>query len=156
MKTMTETVAVEREITIAASAETIWPFFVDPAKAIRWMGRTATLDPRPGGIYHVDVVPGFVAKGSFVEVDPPHRIAWTWGWEPTGDARTAIEPGSTTVEIELVPADADTTIVRLTHTGLAAGDSAANHGHGWEHYLGRLAIAATGGDPGPDTMATAA
>ena len=44
----TET-AVEVEIRIAASPETVFDFFTDPDKMIQWMGRSAELDPRPGG-----------------------------------------------------------------------------------------------------------
>jgi hypothetical protein len=33
-------------------------------------------------------------------------------------------------------------------------ESVAAHTHAWEHYLERLRVAATGGDPGPDPMIT--
>ena len=49
-----------------------------------------------------------------------------------------------------------TTTVTLTHHDLPSEEERANHGSGWELYLGRLGIAATGGDPGPDPNATAA
>jgi len=49
MEATTETTSVEREIAIAASPETVWQFLVDPEKAVRWMGQTASFDPRPGG-----------------------------------------------------------------------------------------------------------
>jgi len=57
------TTAIEREIAIAARPETVWEFFVDPEKACRWMGTSAELDPQPGGIYRVEVIPGNVARG---------------------------------------------------------------------------------------------
>ncbi len=40
--------------------------------------------------------------------------------------------------------------MRLVHRGLP-DDAISDHTEGWDHYLGRLAIASTGGDPGPDT-----
>ena len=43
--------------------------------------------------------------------------------------------------------------MRLTHRGLPDAESVAHHRQGWESYLPRLAIAATGGDPGPDPNA---
>jgi uncharacterized protein YndB with AHSA1/START domain len=147
MEASTET-AVRREIAIAASPETVWEFFVDPEKATRWMGKSANLDPRPGGEYRVEVISGNVARGEFVEVDPPHRLVWTWGWEP--GSPSPVEPGSTRIEVELVP-DGDGTLVRFAHTGFAGADDAGRHAHGWEHYLERLAIAARGDDPGRDT-----
>lgn len=79
MPSTTERVAVVREIVIAASPETVWQFLVDPAKVVRWMGMAASFDPRPGGRYRVEILPGEVVLGEFVEVDPPHRLTHTWG-----------------------------------------------------------------------------
>jgi uncharacterized protein YndB with AHSA1/START domain len=78
-----------------------------------------------------------------VEVVPYTRVVFTWGWEGS-----ALPPGSTTVEITLTPAGNET-IVRLRHTGLPA-PLADTHREGWEHFMGRLAIAAAGGNPGRD------
>lgn len=140
-------IAVERELTIAASPETVWEFLTDPEKACRWMGTSVTLDVRPGGAYRADVIPGNVASGEFVEVDPPRRLVWTWGWEP--GTSMPIEPGQTTIEVELVP-EGDGTLLRFRHSGLPDAASADSHATGWDHYLGRLAQAAAGTDPGPD------
>jgi hypothetical protein len=64
------------------------------------------------------------------------------------------KPGSSTVEV-LLAADGDGTHVRLIHSGLPSAESATKHGHGWRHYLDRLAVTAVGGDPGPDEFASA-
>lgn len=143
----TETRAIERQIEIAARPETVWEFFVDPEKACRWMGTSAELDPQPGGIYRVEVLPGNVARGVFVELDPPRRLVYTWGWEE--GAGSPLPAGSTTIEIDLVP-EGDGTTVRFTHRDLPTEDAAERHAHGWGHYLGRLATVAGGGDPGRD------
>ena len=58
-------------------------------------------------------------------------------------------PGSSTVEIELAP-DGDGTRLRFTHRDLPNAEAVESHGHGWDHYLQRLAVAAGGGDPGSD------
>ena len=78
------------------------------------------------------------------EVVPNQRISFSFGWE--GDNHP-VPPGSTVVEITLTP-DGDATIVRLEHSGLLA-DARADHGHGWQGYVDRLAAAAEGRDPGP-------
>ena len=72
-------------------------------------------------------------------------MIFTWGWRGS----PSVPPGSSTVEIVLVP-DGEGTIVRLTHRGLPASERAI-HLVGWETYLPRLAIVAAGGDPGPDS-----
>ncbi len=147
MEASTET-AVRREISIAARPETVWDFFVDPRKAERWMGISALLDPRPGGEYRVEVISGNVALGEFVEVDPPHRLVWTWGW--TDQSQSPVPPGSSTIEVELVP-EGEGTLLRFTHSGLPDAEATQKHAHGWDHYLERLEIAARGDDPGRDT-----
>ena len=151
METTAETVAIERELSIAARPETVWEFLVDPEKAARWMGREVALEPHPGGLYRVDVIPGSVALGEFVEVDPPRRLVWTWGWEPGSLGEEA--PGSTTIEVELIP-DGDGTTLRFIHRGLPSAAAGQRHAHGWDHYLERLVVAASGGDSGTDPWLT--
>jgi uncharacterized protein YndB with AHSA1/START domain len=141
----TESVSVEREIAIAASPETVWELLVDPVQAIRWMGQEATFDVRPGGEYRVAVIPGHTASGQFVEVDRPRRLVHTWGWE----GESGVPPGSSTVEYELIP-NGEGTLLRFTHRDLPNAEAAESHGHGWDHYLERITIAAAGGDPGTD------
>jgi uncharacterized protein YndB with AHSA1/START domain len=134
-----------REILIDATPETIWPFLTEPGKHTEWDGTVAELDPRPGGIYRVLVQGEHPSAGEYVEVVPMERVVFTFGWD---EPDHPIPPGSTTIEIALIP-DGDKTLVRLTHSGLPA-DAVGDHGVGWAHYLDRLATAATGGDAGPD------
>jgi uncharacterized protein YndB with AHSA1/START domain len=140
---------IEREVRIQAPPETVFQFFVDPEMYVRWKGRMAWLDPRPGGEYRVAINDKAVAKGEFVEIDPPRRVVFTWGWEGVD----ATPPGSSTVEVTLQP-DGDATILHLVHRGLPA-EEVGQHEHGWDHYLGRLVVAGPGGDPGPDPNAAA-
>src|SRR4051812_49148499 len=142
---------VERELAIDASPETVWQFFVDPEKVARWKGmRVEAYHARPGGEYRIEIIPGHVASGKFVELDPPRRLVYTWGWEAKpGEPPNAVPPGSSTIEVELEPS-AGGTLVRFVHRDLPSDDSAGSHAHGWDHYLPRLAVAAAGGDPGRD------
>jgi uncharacterized protein YndB with AHSA1/START domain len=52
------------------------------------MGRQATLDPARGGINYVNMRDGAQVAREIVEVDPPHRLVFAWGW--TND--TAVPP----------------------------------------------------------------
>jgi uncharacterized protein YndB with AHSA1/START domain len=85
-------------------------------------------------------------KVLFIEVVPPRRIVFTWGWDGNG---IPVPPGSSTVRIELERADGGT-MVRLAHTGLQSADLRKLHRSGWERHLDRLTRRATGEDPGPD------
>jgi uncharacterized protein YndB with AHSA1/START domain len=136
-----------REIVIDATPETIWPFLTDADKHVEWDGTVAEIDPRPGGIYRVLVGGQFQAAGEYVEVVPNEKVVFSFGWEAKDHP---IPPGSTTVEITLHP-EGDKTRLRLVHRGLPA-DAVDDHGEGWAHYLDRLALVATGGDPGPDVI----
>ena len=137
---------VERVIHIEARPETVYGFFVDPGKMVLWKGISAELDPRPGGIYRVDVTNGNVVRGEYVELTPYTRVVFTWGWEAEG---SPLAPGSTTVEVTLIP-DGGGTLVRLRHSGLPTPELQASHAAGWDHFLERLDAAASGRDPGPD------
>ena len=134
-----------REIMIDATPETIWPFLTEPSMLVEWHGTEVEIDPRPGGVYRVLVGGQFQSAGEYVEVQPTETVVFTFGWEQEGHP---IPSGSTTIEITLHP-EGDKTRVRLVHRGLPE-DAITDHGRGWEHYLGRLAIVATGGDAGPD------
>jgi uncharacterized protein YndB with AHSA1/START domain len=136
--------AIVREVRIAASPETVFTFFTDPVKLASWKGRSADLDPRPGGIFLVDFNGRDVAEGEFVELDPPNRIVLTWGWRGEGHP---VPPGSSRVEITLTP-EGGGTLLRLIHSGLPEGTEGL-HEEGWDMYLPRLVVVVTGGDPGP-------
>ncbi len=140
-----------KEIYIEAPRELVFKYLTEPALLLRWMGLTANLDPRPGGIFRIDPNGRDVIRGAFLEVAPFSRIVFTWGWEGDG---ARIPAGSTTVEIELEEKGSGT-LVRLTHRGLR-DDSIPSHELGWTHYLSRLKIAAEGGEPGGDKYATPA
>jgi uncharacterized protein YndB with AHSA1/START domain len=113
------------------------------------MGTEATLEPHPGGIYLVNVTGKDVARGKFTEVIPVHRLAYSFGWD---EREKNVPPGSSLIEIDLIDRAPDGTLLRMTHSGLPDAASCANHEHGWTHYFERLAEAARGGDPGPDSF----
>jgi uncharacterized protein YndB with AHSA1/START domain len=130
---------IHREIFIAAPCDVVFDFFVNPSLMVAWIGISHDLDPRPGGIFRIEVSRGNIARGRYVEVNPPRRVAFTWGWE-THDPGSAVlqelPPESSLVEIDLEPAEGGT-VVRLCHSGLPSTLSKI-HGERWMHYLGRL------------------
>lgn len=144
MDAATETKTYERTLSIDAAPETVWEFFVDPEKLKRWKGIDVNLDPRPGGTYRCEVIPGHIALGEYVELDKPNRLVFTWGWE----GNEGVPPGSSTIEVDLTSEGNGTSLHFVHH--LMSAEAVESHRGGWDHYLPRLEIAAAGGDPGED------
>ena len=111
----------------------MFPYFTDPARYVQWMGTDAALEPVPGGYYRVGMRDGVQAAGEFVEIDPPRRVVFTWGW--THDH--AVPPGTTRVVVTLQAEDGGTRVV-LRHHGLPDDEQRDHHRKGWQLYLGRL------------------
>ena len=128
-------VMVER---IRATPEQVFDYLIQPDKLVRWMGREADIDPTPGGKFWLDVTGGDVAAGNYVEVDPPNRVVFTWGWMGSSD----VPPGSSRVSFTLT-ADGDDTVVELVHSGLPGGQD-DEHARGWTYFFDRLARIVSG------------
>lgn len=145
---MNEPLVVRRETQIAAPPATVFAFLTDPEKIVSWVGVEATTEAHPGGLYLLKGVASDharVARGAFREVVPVHRLAYTFGWEGGQE----VPPGSSLIEIDLIERDGGT-LLRMTHSGLPNEAQCVSHNTGWAHYLGRLTIAAGGGNPGID------
>lgn len=135
---------IVRTIDIEASPGTVFEFFVDPDKLQRWLADDATLDPRPGGqcIQEHDAAGNdggpFHMRGTFVEVDPPHRVVFTWGFT---NPDVGVPPGSTVVDVTLEPlGSGSSTRLTLVHRDLPV-DEVESHAGGWTAMLDRLARA---------------
>ena len=142
---MQEALIVRREQQISAPPAAVFALLTDPEKILRWMGTEAQLEPQPGGLYLVNVTGARFARGEFREVVPVHRLAYSFGWEGSEE----VPPGSSLVEIDLIEQPPGT-LLRMTHTGLPTSEQCESHAKGWAHYMGRLAEAAAGRNPGPD------
>lgn len=131
---MTATTTVEHTIDINASPETVYELWTTADGLAAWFGNTARADHRIGGEIHVDVDGEHVMSGEFVELDPPGRIVFTFGWIG-GD----LPPGSTTVEVTIESVERGARL-RLRHSELPV-EVAESHDSGWTHFLGELAVA---------------
>jgi uncharacterized protein YndB with AHSA1/START domain len=127
---------VVHEAILPASPDDVFDAFVDPEHLVRWIGISADLEPRPGGRFRFEIVPGEFCEGQYVAVERPRRLVVTWGWT---DPRFDLPPGSSRVEVTLTPhGDGGTdTHLRLVHHGLT-GPGRLLHDEGWTHFLNRL------------------
>jgi uncharacterized protein YndB with AHSA1/START domain len=125
---------ISASVRIAAPPEVVFGYFTDPQLLVTWIGQRADLDARPGGTFAIDFE-GTAARGSYVAIEPPNRVVFTWG---IPDDAT-LPPGASTVEVVLV-ADGGGTIVNLTHRDVPP-DREPSHREGWEGCLAALADA---------------
>lgn len=120
---------VERTVTIAARRETVFGFFTDSARFAAWWGEGSTIDPRPGGAVRIRYPNGVEAGGAVVELEPVHRIVFTFGYA-SGDP---VPIGGSRVIVRLEES-ARGTIVRLRHE-LPSAQAAEAHVQGWRYHL---------------------
>lgn len=138
-----QTTTIEQTVRIAAAPETVWALWTEPRRLAEWWGAEAEVLAEPGGVYRVAMESGPVMRGTFIELDPPSRLVFSFGWEGNGPGEP-LAPGSTRVEVTLTPDGGDTVLV-LRHSGLPPA-AAGEHGEGWRHFLAdRLVVAARQG-----------
>ncbi|HEY5248395.1 MAG TPA: TIGR03086 family metal-binding protein [Dermatophilaceae bacterium] len=138
----------EKTVLLPVSADDAFALITEPDRLRRWKTVSARVDLRAGGEYRWTVVPGHVAAGTFIEVEPGQRIVFGWGWEGSPD----LGPDASTVTITLQPAEGGT-LVSLVHEGLTE-QQVVSHLEGWNHFFTRLERVASTGDAGPDEWAS--
>jgi len=127
---------IDRTIDIRAPREVVFRYFTDSGRFAAWWGEGSEIDPRPGGRVRIRYPGGAVASGEVVEIDPPERVVFTYGYE--GDGKP-IPPGGSRVTIRLEPGD-DGTRVHLRHEapGVPA-DVGVEHVQGWRYQMALFA-----------------
>jgi uncharacterized protein YndB with AHSA1/START domain len=135
--------AFTTSMTLAASPERVFEYFVRPELLVRWMGDYARLVAVEGGEFTVDIH-GVLIRGHYVRLQRPELIEVAWGEA----GNPLMPPGSTRLVVRLEGADGGTRL-HLEHSGLVPAE-ASKHAVGWPHFLERLAVIAAGGEPGPD------
>jgi uncharacterized protein YndB with AHSA1/START domain len=128
---MNDSGTIFHSIAIDATPEEIFPYFTEADLIIQWIGNAAELDARPGGVFSLEF-DELTQSGTYLEVEPPHRVVLTWGVV----GNDSFAPGSSQVEVVLKP-DGEQTIVELTHSGLT-GTWVGAHDRGWPRYLAAL------------------
>lgn len=124
---------IERTIEIRAPRETVFRYFTDSGRFSAWWGEGSSIEPRPGGRVHIRYPNAVVASGEVVEIEPPGRILFTYGYEGEGKP---IPPGGSRVTIRLEATADGSTAVHLRHEaeGVPA-EVGAEHVQGWRYQM---------------------
>lgn len=120
---------IDRTVRIAASRETVFAFFSDPARWAAWWGAGSTIDARPGGALLIRYPNAVEAVGTVEDLDPPRRIVFTMGY-PSG---TPFPPGASRVTIDL-ETDGEGTRLHLRHE-TADAKARDQFVQGWRYQL---------------------
>jgi uncharacterized protein YndB with AHSA1/START domain len=124
---------VSYELTIAAPAEVVFRLLTTVDGLKRWIATEAVVEPEPGGELRWTHENGATMIGRFVELEPPRRLVFTYGWE--GDLMgLALEASTVEIVLEERPGG---TILRLSHRGIPT-DVVEEHRRGWIYFLGLL------------------
>ena len=128
--------------TFRAPQALLFKAWTDPAMMSQWFARgsgtppavVVHVDPRPGGVYVVDVHDPRGVKcrmqGAYREVDPPNKLSFTWWYD-----RASYGPSIVTVELRAL--DASATELTLTHEGLPENAQKGTN-EGWADCFGML------------------
>jgi uncharacterized protein YndB with AHSA1/START domain len=103
---------IVQQRTIQALPEVIFRMVTQGGEFREWLCDEARADVRPGGRCEFRWRSGYEARGVFEAVEPSKRVAFTW--------RGTDEPGETSVEFTLAPANGGTAIT-MTQTGFGTG-----------------------------------
>jgi uncharacterized protein YndB with AHSA1/START domain len=118
---------------LAAHPERVWRALTRPEALAAWFWppsfhTVVTAEPWPGGRLRIEAA-AMAVDGEYVEVQPPHRLSFTWRWVG--------EEEETLVTIELAPAGAGT-LLTLVHARFEDETTRDEHTTGWSDCLGRL------------------
>ncbi len=126
---------LDRTVLIHARRETVFNYFTDSARWASWWGAGSTIDATPGGKVYVRHPNGIESAGEVLEVKPPERIVFTYGYV----SGNPIPAGSSRVTIRL-ESEAAGTRLHLMHEFAEAGQRDP-HVQGWRFQLSLFANA---------------
>jgi uncharacterized protein YndB with AHSA1/START domain len=136
--------ALTLQRTFPAPRERVFRAWSDPKELALWFSPTpdhkpvvAEMDFRIGGKYRLEVhhKGGNIHRlhGTYKEIVPPEKIAFTWSWGEAPDANISV----VTVEFRDL---GNSTEITLTHEGLPSVEERDKHFQGWSGVLEQFGI----------------
>lgn len=133
--------SLQMQRTFNVPPQTLYRAWTDPAILNQWffpqdqLTAQTSVDLRIGGDYRIEMHPPegdpFVVTGTYQELNPPHKLTFSWAWAHESLPATLI-----TIELtELTPTQ---TTLTLTHSALSSEEERDNHTWGWNGTLEQL------------------
>jgi len=116
--------------------DSLFAYLTQPDLLTQWWPKTAKIDPRVGGAYHLAwPEQNWHLRGNYLKFEPGRQIAFTWKWDH--------DPEDVTMVIaEFQPLENDGTRLTITHGPYAetpeGQERRQGHIEGWQHFLTRL------------------
>ncbi len=126
--------SIERELVIRAPRASVFRYFTDSVRWAQWWGTGSTIEGRVGGALRIVYPGGTAAVGEVLEIQPPERIVFSYGYE----AGKPIAPGGSRVSIRLSDHPAGTCLAFLHE--LADAATRDHHVQGWRYQLAVFAV----------------
>ena len=107
---------LDRTVDIGAPVDVVFAYFTDSTLWAAWWGAGSVIEARPGGRMLIRHNNGVEVTGEVLEVEPPRRIVFTYGYgtgpqlPPAGGSQVtiALEPQGTSTRLHLRHAFAET------------------------------------------------
>jgi uncharacterized protein YndB with AHSA1/START domain len=136
---------------VPAPRDEVFRCWTEPELLPRWFrppgvtSVSAELDVRPGGSYRIamqrppEAAETYYQVGSYLEVAPPERLVFTFGWDDLPPLEALNEAHELDSQVTVQFRDlGDTTEVSVTHERLETENMRAFHRWGWESTLDQL------------------
>jgi uncharacterized protein YndB with AHSA1/START domain len=124
---------LQRTVTIAARRETVFRYFTDSERFAAWWGAGSRIEPAPGGAVYIRHPNAIVAGGKVLEIAPPERIVFSYGFE----SGQPIPLGASRVTVTLAETGHGTLVT--LHHALPDAASRDEHVQGWRYQLALFA-----------------
>ncbi|HVE15260.1 MAG TPA: SRPBCC domain-containing protein [Chthoniobacterales bacterium] len=134
-----------------APRDLVWKAWTQPSRVKEWLNmsedmtiESVTMDLRVGGKFRIQTrdTEGeyFTAAGTYIEVNAPERLVYTWDWEKDGAGEEfgELEGKETQLTVEFRE-QRDRTELVLTHEKFASIESRDRHIGGWNNWIDRMA-----------------
>ncbi len=140
---MTETSSGNDKLVLVGEITHLTPAYLfdcwtKPELLCKWWPQEASIDPRPGGLYHLSwPTMNWHLHGHYTSFAPGHRLAFTWSWDHDPE-----NISGTLVTVTFSPLAGGGTRITIIHEPYTdtpeSQEKRTGHLEGWNHFFSKL------------------